>query len=89
MPTTRKQKKARKSRGTDILSDIEKLEIMLGGNHLERDEESEFSISGRRPDSPYNTLINQDTDSCSNSREGEIRGFSQNAPNLRKTDYSN
>ena len=35
MPTTRKQKKARKSREADMLSDIKNLDIMLGGNKLE------------------------------------------------------
>ena len=34
MPTTRKQKKARKSRGLEMLSDIENLDIMLGENHF-------------------------------------------------------
>ena len=34
MPTTRKQKKARKSRETDILSDIINLDIMFGGNKV-------------------------------------------------------
>ena len=34
MPTTRKQKKARKSRGLEMLSDIENIDIMLGGNHF-------------------------------------------------------
>ena len=38
MPTTRKQRKARKYRGTDMLSYIEKRDIMLGENHLEKDE---------------------------------------------------
>ena len=38
MPTTRKQKKARKSREQDMLSDIENLDIMLGGNSLDREE---------------------------------------------------
>ena len=41
MPTTRNQKKARKSRGLEILSDIENLDIMLGENHFngaERDD---------------------------------------------------
>ena len=33
MPTTRKQKKARKSSGLEMLSDIENLDIMLGENH--------------------------------------------------------
>ena len=44
MPTTRKQKKARKSRGAEVLSDIENLDTMLGGSNLER-EESEISNS--------------------------------------------
>ena len=34
MPTTRKQKKARKSRGLEMLSDIGNLDIMLGENHF-------------------------------------------------------
>ena len=64
MPTTRKQKrKARKSREADMLSDIENLDIMLGGNNLVR-EESESSNFGRRPDSPcYDTSVNQNTNS--------------------------
>ena len=50
MPTTRKQKKARMSRGQEMLSDMENLEIMLGGNHFDR-EESADSILARRPES--------------------------------------
>ena len=34
MPTTRKQKKVRKSRGHEMLSDIENLDNMLGENHF-------------------------------------------------------
>ena len=34
MPTTRKQNKARKSRGLEMLSDIENLDIMLGEDHF-------------------------------------------------------
>ena len=41
MPTTRKQKKARKSRGIEMLSDIENLDIMLGENHFNRSEGDE------------------------------------------------
>ena len=37
MPTTRNQNKARKSRGLELLSDIENLDIMLGERHSERD----------------------------------------------------
>ena len=47
MPTTRKQKKARKSREADMFSDIKNLDVLLGGNHLERDD-SKTSNFGRR-----------------------------------------
>ena len=47
MPTTRKQKNVRKSRGAEMLSDIENLDIMLEGNRLER-EESEYGGFNRR-----------------------------------------
>ena len=45
MPTTRKQKKARKSRGLEILSDIEILDIMLGENHF-NGTEGDDSLNG-------------------------------------------
>ena len=52
MPTTKEEtKKTRKSRGVEMLSDIQDLDIMLGENTPER-EESEFSNSVRRPESP-------------------------------------
>ena len=50
MPTTTKQKKTRKSRGLEMLSDIENLDIMLGGDHFER-EKSEDSNLARRQES--------------------------------------
>ena len=61
MPAPRKQKsKARKSREVDMLPGIENLDIMLGGNHLER-EESKIGNSVRRPESPsYITSVNHD-----------------------------
>ena len=51
MPVTRKQKKAGKSRGIEMLSDIENLDIMLGENHYSRNEREESVISNqaRRP----------------------------------------
>ena len=51
MPVTRKQKKARKSRGIEMLSDTENLDIMLGENHYSRIEriESVNSNQARRP----------------------------------------
>ena len=53
MPTTRRQKKANKSRGIEKLSDIENLDIMLGENHFNKNErdESVSSKFGRRPGS--------------------------------------
>ena len=38
MTTTRKEKKTRKSRGFEMFSDIEKLDIMLGESHFNRNE---------------------------------------------------
>ena len=48
MPTTRKQKKARKSRGLERLSDIENLVIMLGENHFGA-QETEGSLNSNLP----------------------------------------
>ena len=48
MPTTRKQKKARKSRGLEMLSDIENLDIMLGENHFDA-REREGSLNSNLP----------------------------------------
>ena len=89
MPTTRKQKsKERKSRGANMLSEIRNLDIMLGGIRLER-EESEFSNSVRRPESPsYNALANHDVNSHTNSREDEIRCYAENCHNSREVDSS-
>ena len=50
MRTTSKQKKERENRGREMLSDVENLDIMLGGNHFER-KESEDSNLARRPES--------------------------------------
>ena len=62
MPTTRKQKKARKSRGLEILSDIENLDIMLGENHFdgtERDESLERTSTMRQESITSNNLENE------------------------------
>ena len=48
MPTTRKQKKARKSRGLEMLSDVENLDIMLGENHFGT-QEREGSLNSNLP----------------------------------------
>ena len=76
MHTTRNKKsRARKLTEADMMSDVENLVIMLGSNLFERDE-SEFSNSTRRPESPsYNTLMNKESIFHSNYRENEIRDF--------------
>ena len=51
MPTIRKQKKARKSRGLEMLSDIENLDIMLGENHFNT-REREGSLNSNLPRRP-------------------------------------
>ena len=48
MPTTIKLKKARKSRGLEMLSDIENLDIMLGENHFNT-REREGSLNSNLP----------------------------------------
>ena len=48
MPTTRKQKKARKSRGLEMLSDIENIDIMLGEGHFNA-RERESSLNSNLP----------------------------------------
>ena len=48
MPTTRKQKKTRKSRGLEMLFDIENLDIMLGENHFST-REREGSLNSNLP----------------------------------------
>ena len=75
MPTTRKQKKARKSRGLEILSDIENLDNMLGENDFnetERDESLD-STSVRRHESVWsNNLENEGGGSYSNHRNSYV-----------------
>ena len=67
------------------MSEFENLDIMLGSNHLKR-EESEFSDSVRRPESlSYNALVNHDVNSHPISRENEIMGY---AGNGREADSS-
>ena len=83
MPTTRKQKRARKSRGAEMLYDIENLDIMLGGNHLER-EESEYDYSSRRSNShSFNTYENNE-----NRYPNSSESRSSNSANSAGTDSS-
>ena len=84
MPTTRKQKEARKSRGLEILSDIENLDIMLGENfcnETERDESLD-SASVRRHDSVLsNNLENEGGSSYSNHMNSNTRTNAVNGQN--------
>ena len=76
MPTTRKQKKARKSRGLEILSDIENLDIMLGGdryNGTERERSLDSNSVRRRESVISNNLDNEGESLFSNCRNDEPR----------------
>ena len=76
MPTTRKQKKTRKSRGLEILSDIENLDIMLGGdryNRIERERSLESNSVRRRESIMSNNLDNEGESLFSNCRNDEPR----------------
>ena len=73
MPTTRKQKKARKSRGLEILSDIENLDIMLGENHF-NDTERDRSLDG--------TSIRRQESITSNNLESEVMNSHSDHRNL-------
>ena len=85
MPTTRKQKKARKSRGLEILSDIENLDIMLGNNcynGTERERSLDNNFVGRRESITSNNLDNEGESLFSNCRNDELRtnaDFGQNS----------
>ena len=86
MPSTRKQKKARKSRGLEMLSDIENLDIMLGENHFNsRERERDKSLNSNlamRPDSPIsNNFGNGDENLCQDRKDissGIIADYGQN-----------
>ena len=74
MPTTSKQKKARKSRGLEIMSDIENLDVKLCGNHFDR-EESEDSALARRPESASHDASEDEESPHLNTKE-DISGNS-------------
>ena len=76
MPTTRKQKKARKSRGLEMLSDIENLDIMLGENNFNT-REREGSLNSNLPRRPRSFASNE-----SENEDGNI-GRNQRNVNSR------
>ena len=71
MPTTKKQKKTTKStsRGLEMLSDIENLDIMLGGNHFERKESEDSNLARRRERISCNASENNEEILYSNPSE--------------------
>ena len=85
MPTTRKQKKTRKSRGLEVLSGIENLDIMLGGNPYngtERERSLDNNSIERRGSVISNNLDNEGESLFSNCRNDEPRtsaDFGQNS----------
>ena len=80
MPTTRKQKKARKSRGLEMLSDIENLDIMLGGNHFGM-RERDGSLNSNLPRRPRSSVSNE-----SENEEGNIGRNQRNANSRANTE---
>ena len=76
MPTSRKQKKTRKSKGLEMLSDIEKLVIMLSENHInetEREESLDSTSMRRREGVASNDLENEGESSYSDHRNANVR----------------
>ena len=76
IPTTRKQKKARKSRGLEILPYIGNLDIMLGENHFnetERDESLDSTSVRRHESVMSNNLENEGESSYSKHRNSNVR----------------
>ena len=73
MPTTRIQKKARKSRGLEMLSDIENLDIMLGENHFNT-REREGSLNSNLP--------RRSRSFASNESENEDDNIARNQRNI-------
>ena len=88
MPTTRKQKKARKSRGLEILSDIENLDIMLGENIFkgtERDGSLDSSSVRRHESIVSNNLDEGEENPYSDHRNSNVRSnadYGQNSADM-------
>ena len=68
MPTTRKQKKARKSKGLEMLSDIENLDIMLVENHFDTGER-EGSLNSNFPRGSRTFVSNESENEDGNMSE--------------------
>ena len=68
-----------------MLSDIEILDVMLGGHHSERDQ-CEISNGGRTESPSYATLLHQNSNSHPNCHETEIRTYTRNGRSSREAD---
>ena len=80
IPTTRKQKKARKSKGLELLSDIENLDIMLGENHFSMSER-EGSLNSNLPRRSRSFASNE-----SENEDGNIGRDQRNYNSRRNTE---
>ena len=81
MPTTRKQKKARKSRGLEMLSDIENIDIMLGENHFNA-REREGSLNSNLPTRSRSLASNE-----SENENGNVDRNQRNDRSKTNTEY--
>ena len=81
MPTTRKQKKARKSRGLEMLSDIKNLDIMLGENHFNT-REREGSLDSNLPRRSRSFASNE-----SENEDGNIGRNQRNINSRTNTEF--
>ena len=80
MPTTKQ--KARKSRGLEMFSDIENLDVMLGENHfsnVEREENLNSNLAGRPESVVSNNFENDNEEMCSNRNLGANADYGQNS----------
>ena len=88
MPTTRKQKKERKSRGLKILSDIENLDVMLGENQFneaERDGSLDSTSIRRHESIVSNNLDEREENTYSDHRNSNVRSsadYGQNSTDM-------
>ena len=84
MPTTKKkQKKARKSRGLELLPIIENLEILLGEKRSERDE-SVNSNSARRLENTTSEMFEENEENL-DLNHSEMRPGNSNNPGQNST----
>ena len=88
MPTTRKQKKARKSKGLEMLSDMENLDITLGENHFngtERDRSLNITSIRRHESIVSNNLDEGEENLYSDHRNSNVRSdadYGQNSADI-------